>query len=90
MGEAGSAADAIEAAKQLAPDAVLLDIHLSDGCGFEVSGVLAGARPELAVLLISADDSPPPDRRVEACGARGFVPKSCLAATPLERFWRAS
>jgi CheY-like chemotaxis protein len=88
VGEAAGAAEAIEAAEQLAPDAVLLDVHLSDGCGFEVSGVLTGARPELAVLLISADDSPPPDRRVEACGARGFVPKSCLAATPLERFWR--
>jgi DNA-binding NarL/FixJ family response regulator len=89
VGEAGSAAEAIEAAEQLTPDAVLLDVHLSDGCGFEVSGVLTGARPELAVLLVSADDSPPPDRRIEACGARGFVPKCCLAATPLERFWRA-
>jgi DNA-binding NarL/FixJ family response regulator len=87
VGEAGSAAEAIEAAEQLAPDAVLLDVHLSDGSGFEVSGVLTGARPELAVLLISADDSPPPDRRVKACGARGFVPKCSLAATSLERFW---
>jgi CheY-like chemotaxis protein len=89
VGEAGNATEAIEAAKLLAPDAVLLDLHLPDGCGFEVSAVLTGARPELAVLLISADDSPPPDRRVEACGARGFVPKCCLSATPLERFWRA-
>jgi CheY-like chemotaxis protein len=89
VGEAGNAAEAIEAAEQLAPDAVLLDVHLPDGCGFEVSAVLTGARPELAVLLVSADDPPPPDRRVEACGARGFVPKCCLAATPLERFWRA-
>ena len=90
VGEAGCAAAAIEAAKLLAPDAVLLDVHLPDACGFEVSAILTGARPELAVLLISADDSPPHDGRVEACGARGFVPKSCLAATPLERFWRAS
>jgi DNA-binding NarL/FixJ family response regulator len=89
VGEAGNATEAIEAAELLAPDAVLLDLHLSDGYGLEVSAVLTGARPELAVLLISADDSPPPDGRVEACGARGFVPKSCLAATPLERFWPA-
>jgi CheY-like chemotaxis protein len=89
VGEAANAAEAIEAAEQLAPDAVLLDVRLPDGCGFEVSAVLTRARPELAVLLISADDSPPPDRRVEASGARGFVHKCCLAATPLERFWRA-
>jgi CheY-like chemotaxis protein len=90
VGEAGNAAAAIEAAEQLAPDAVLLDLHLPDGCGFELSAALTGARPELAVLLISADDSPPSGRRVEACGARGFVPKCCLAATPLERFWRTT
>jgi DNA-binding NarL/FixJ family response regulator len=89
VGEAGNAAAAIEAAEQLAPDALLLDVHLPDGCGFAVSAVLTGARPELAVLLTSADASPPTDRRVEACGARGFVPKTCLAATPLEHFWRA-
>jgi DNA-binding NarL/FixJ family response regulator len=89
VGEADNATEAIDAAKLLAPDAVLLDLHLPDGCGFELSAVLTRARPELAVLLTSADDSPPPDRRVEACGARGFVPKCCLAAAPLERFWRA-
>ena len=77
-----------KAAELLMPDAVLLDLRLPDGSGFEVSGLLTAARPELAVLLISADHSPPPDGRVEACGARGFVPKCCLAATPLERFWR--
>jgi hypothetical protein len=50
--------------------------------------VLTGVRPELAVLLMSADEPPRCDVRVEASGARGFVPKCCLAATPLERFWR--
>jgi len=89
VGEAGNATEAIEATRLLAPDAVLLDVHLPDRSGFELWALLTGARPELAVLLMSADDSPPPDRRVEACGARGFVPKCCLAATPLERFWRA-
>jgi CheY-like chemotaxis protein len=88
VAEAGTATEGIEAARLLVPDAVLLDVHLPDGSGFEVSGLLTAARPELAVLLISADDVPPPDRRVEACGARGFVPKCCLAASPLERFWR--
>jgi CheY-like chemotaxis protein len=89
VGEAASAAGAIEAAERLEPDAVLLDVHLPDGCGFELSDLLTQARPGLAVLLSSADDPADCEVRVKACGARGFVPKCCLAATPLERFWRA-
>jgi CheY-like chemotaxis protein len=90
VGEAGSWAEAIEAVQRLAPDAVLLDIRLPDGCGFELSAALTQARPELAVLLVSADEPPALDTRVEAAGAQGFVPKSCLAATPLEHFWRGT
>lgn len=87
VGEADTAARAVEAAERLGPDAVLLDIHLPDGCGFEVSSALTDADPELAVLLTSTDDPSAWDSRVEASGARGFVVKSRLARTPLERFW---
>jgi CheY-like chemotaxis protein len=88
VGEAGSVAGAIAAAERLAPDAVLLDVQLPDGCGFELTAILTGAWPGLAVLLMSADDPPECDVRVEACGAQGFVLKCCLAATPFERFWQ--
>jgi CheY-like chemotaxis protein len=89
VGEAGCASAALEATERLAPDAALIDVHLPDGCGFELSAALTGARPELAVLLMSAEEPPECDVRVETSGARGFVPKCCLAATPLERFWSA-
>jgi CheY-like chemotaxis protein len=88
VGEASTAEGAIETVERLAPDALLLDIHLPDGGGFELARFLTGSRPDLAVLLTSADDRPPSDLRLEACGARGFAPKCCLAATPLERYWR--
>ncbi len=89
VGEAGSAAAALDAVESAAPDALLIDVGLPDGCGFELAGALTRARPNLAVLLISADDDPPAaNERLRASRARGFVPKSCLAAAPLERFWR--
>jgi len=89
VGEAGSAAAALDAVERDAPDALLIDVGLPDGCGFELAGALTRARPTLAVLLISADDDPPAaNERLRASGARGFVAKSCLAAAPLERFWR--
>jgi two-component system, chemotaxis family, chemotaxis protein CheY len=88
VGEADTAARAVQATERLAPDAVLLDVHLPDGCGFDVSAALTDADPDLAVLLTSADDPSACDLRVGASGARGFVLKSYLAKTPLERFWQ--
>jgi DNA-binding NarL/FixJ family response regulator len=77
----------MDAIARLTPDAVLVDIRLPDGDGFELSAALTRARPELAVLLASADRVPPSPERVQASGARGFVLKSRLAATDLTRFW---
>jgi CheY-like chemotaxis protein len=87
VGEAGSAAAALEAAERLTPDALLLDVRLPDGCGFELASTLTRARPDLAVLLVSANELPARDARVEDSGARGFVLKCRLAATPLGQFW---
>ncbi len=87
VGEADSAASAMDAVNRLAPDAVLLDLRLPDADGFELSAALVRAHPELAVLLASADRAVPSPARVRASGARGFVLKSRLAATDLSEFW---
>jgi len=89
VGEAATAAAALDAVDRAAPDALLIDVRLPDGCGFELAAALTRAQPHLAVLLMSADDPPAGKERLRASGARGFVLKSCLAAAPLERFWRA-
>jgi DNA-binding NarL/FixJ family response regulator len=90
VGEADSAASAMDAVERLAPDAVLVDVRLPDGDGFELSAALTQAHPELAVLLASADRVPPIPARVQASGARGFVLKSRLAVTDLTQFWPGS
>jgi CheY-like chemotaxis protein len=87
VGEAGSAAVAMELAERLAPDAVLADVRLPDGDGFGLAAALVAARPGLAVLLTSADRVPPDPDDVRACGARGFVLKSRLADADLAQFW---
>lgn len=89
VGEAETAEKAIEATERLAPDAILLDVHLPDACGFELAAFLIDFRPGVAILLTSADDALAFDGRTEASGARGFVLKGCLAATRLELFWPA-
>ena len=62
-----------------APDAVLLDVQLPDRDGFAVATALAAADGP-AVVLISSREADDYGRRVEACGARGFIPKSKLSA----------
>jgi CheY-like chemotaxis protein len=89
VGEVGTAAAALDAVERVLPDALLIDVGLPDGCGFELARVLIRAQPGLAVLLMSANDPPAGKQRLSESGARGFVLKSCLAAAPLERFWRA-
>jgi CheY-like chemotaxis protein len=88
VGEAATAGAALDAVERVSPDALLVDVGLPDGCGFELARVLIRARPDLAVLLMSADDPPAGTERLRDSGARGFVLKSCLAAAPLERFLR--
>jgi two-component system, chemotaxis family, chemotaxis protein CheY len=89
VGEVGSAAAARDAVELLALHALLIDVGLPDGCGFELATALIRSQPNLAVLLMSANDPPEREQRLNASGARGFVLKSSLASTPLERFWRA-
>ena len=89
VGEAGTVAAAFNAVEHATPDALLVDVGLPDGCGFELAAALTGAHPNLAVLLMSADDPPDAEERLSASGARGLVLKSCLAAAQLERYWPA-
>jgi DNA-binding NarL/FixJ family response regulator len=78
-GEAQDAAEALAAIAVEAPDVVLLDVQLPDQDGFAVATALAASRGPV-VVLISARETDDYGRRVETCGARGFIPKSKLSA----------
>lgn len=78
-GEAADAAGALAAVRANAPDVVLLDVQLPDEDGFAVAAALTAGRGT-AVVLTSSRDADEYGRRVEACGARGFIPKSRLSA----------
>jgi DNA-binding NarL/FixJ family response regulator len=78
-GEAADAAEALAAVAAEPPDAVLLDVQLPDGDGFALATALAVADGP-AVVLVSSRDADDYGRRVAACGARGFIPKSKLSA----------
>src|SRR5438309_8652745 len=78
-GEAADAAEALAAIVADTPDAVLLDVQLPDRDGFSVATALM-AIGGVAVVLISSREAEDYGRRIAACGARGFIPKSRLSA----------
>jgi DNA-binding NarL/FixJ family response regulator len=78
-GEAGDAAQALAAVAAEAPDAVLLDVQLPDRDGFSVATALTTDGGP-AIVLISSREAADYGRRIETCGARGFIPKSKLSA----------
>jgi DNA-binding NarL/FixJ family response regulator len=83
VGEAEDGASAIEAAKTLHPDVILLDVQLPDIDGFEVASQLTknGASP--AIVMTSSRDACDFGSLVEQSGARGFIAKAELSATAL-------
>ncbi len=74
--EAGTAAEGIELARELRPDAVIVDIGLpGDMNGIELTKKLRNEFPEIVVLVLSAHDEPKYVRGASKAGAMGYVLK---------------
>jgi two-component system response regulator NreC len=73
VGEAGGVSEALERARLLRPDVVVLDLTLRDGSGLDAIAELreAGAR----VVILSMQDEPAYARRAFELGAQGYVVK---------------
>jgi DNA-binding NarL/FixJ family response regulator len=78
VGEAGTVAAGLEAAVQLKPSAVLLDVELPDGDGVTLARELAALpwRPRIVLTSIDGDITTPGEARL--AGARAFVNKADL------------
>lgn len=75
VGDAGTAAEAIRLAADVAPDVVLLDLGLPDLDGLSAVARLKHARAEAAVLVLTMHDDPALVRGAVQAGANGYVLK---------------
>jgi DNA-binding NarL/FixJ family response regulator len=85
VGEAADGADALDAARDLAPDVVLLDVQLPDIDGFTVAARLAARPGAPVVVLVSSRARLDYGARVDASRARGFIAKAELSGEALLR-----
>jgi len=76
VGEAGGVAEAWARFEQCHPDAVVLDIRLSDGSGIEVLKRVKQARPSCLVIMLTNLCEAPFRCESERCGADHFLRKS--------------
>jgi AmiR/NasT family two-component response regulator len=71
-----SGVEAADRAREMKPDAVLLDVHMPDGSGIEAAEVISRTLPGIAVILFSGDDSVSlSDKEAVTTGAVAFLPK---------------
>jgi DNA-binding NarL/FixJ family response regulator len=78
VGEADDGASAIELARELDPDVVLLDVVLPDTTGFDVAEELRGERSE--IVLVSSRTRADLGPRLHVTSALGFIPKDELTS----------
>jgi DNA-binding NarL/FixJ family response regulator len=75
-GDAATVEDAVGAIASLAPDVVLLDVHMPDGGGVEVIRRAAAQGDPPRFLALSVSDAAEDVIAVIRAGARGYVTKS--------------
>ena len=84
VGEADSVADAIEKARTLAPDVILMDARLPDGSGIDACREILSTDPGVRVLFFSAYSDDQTVLMTLVAGAQGHVSKDAELSTLVE------
>lgn len=76
VGEAAGGAEGLKQAEELCPDLAIVDLHLPDLPGLEVTRQMLKARPHIKILIFSGDNKPFLVSEALQAGAHGYVLKS--------------
>jgi len=75
VGEASNGWEALQLARELQPDVVLMDIRLPSLDGLSAAERLRQSQPQSAVIILTLYDEPVNRQRAEQLGVAAFVPK---------------
>jgi DNA-binding NarL/FixJ family response regulator len=79
VGRALDGAQAVELARELAPDVVTLDLSMPVLDGFEAAAQLDQLEHPPAVLILTGSNAPEDVDRARRAGAKGYVTKDAIA-----------
>jgi DNA-binding NarL/FixJ family response regulator len=85
VGEAADAASAVQAARELRPDIVLLDVQLPDLDGVQLAREIDAQNDGAEIVLTSSRDVSYLGGALTDCPACGFIPKSELSGVALRK-----
>lgn len=88
VGEAADCASALEAVLELLPELVLVDVHLPDADGFELTRRLGRLADPPIVVMTSSRNGAELEQCASDCGASGFVPKAELSRDAIQELVR--
>ena len=83
-GEAIDGQDAIEQARLLSPDLIVMDISMPTLNGLEATREIRRIFPEIDILILSQHNSPEMMRQALNAGARGYVVKTAISEDLLD------
>lgn len=75
VGEAADADAAVDAALDMVPDVVVMDLHLGEGSGIDATRRIVAVRPEIGVLAVTMMDDDDSVFAAIRAGARGYLLK---------------
>ncbi|MFT3932482.1 MAG: response regulator transcription factor [Chitinophagaceae bacterium] len=76
VAECGDAEQAVELAKELSPDIILMDINMAPFNGFEATEKIRKVSPDSKVIGVSMHSQPAYAKKMLQVGARGYVTKN--------------
>jgi DNA-binding NarL/FixJ family response regulator len=80
VGQASDGGEAVELARQLGPDLVLMDVSMPVLDGFEATLEIRAASEDTRVLMLTGSNSRADVDRSRAAGASGYVTKDRIAS----------
>jgi DNA-binding NarL/FixJ family response regulator len=80
IGTAGTGREAVEAARQLDPDLIIMDLMLPDMNGVDATARILNERPQTRVIALSACHTLEHVYRALRAGVRGYVVKGAVCA----------
>jgi DNA-binding NarL/FixJ family response regulator len=83
IGEGGSVREAIEQARKLRPDLILMDFSMPDGTGLDAARIILAEQPSAKIVFLTIHDD---DERLFAAvrlGVKGYLMKNIPVATLL-------